>query len=1117
MAIFVLNLFGGFESKLDNQPVAGFESDKVRLLLAYLVIESGRAHRRETLAGLFWPESSERRARQSLNQALYNLRQVIGQASFQHCLVVTPQDVRFLPDDNTRVDVFLFLSLTNDVSAHNHRSAWACRQCIQRLVQAAGLFRGELLAGFSLADAPEFEDWLRAWRVHLNGLVINGLGNLVQSNIKRGYLDQALGYVERLAVLDRFDEVNLRQWLTLLACKGKRAEALQVFRDYERFLADELRAEPEALSLAIYEQIDHQFEAVSASSQHFHNLPTSTTRLVGRHEELEELSWKLIDPDCRLVTILGMGGSGKTRLAIEAGKVLLPAFPYGVYWLDLGVISSVNDVLAILYQTLGMQQTSFWDHRDQPGWVNKLVEDLRDKEMLLILDGAEMVLEGVTNLLDLLRFCSKVKFLITSRARVNLQGEHLLILEGLPVPVEFSPGWEETPAVKLYVEAAQRVRPEFSAVDAQARAVFDICRALRGVPLAINLAAAWTSAMSSDQILKEIQSNLDFLSAGWHDLPPRQQSLRAAFEYSWNLLWVDEQAVLRKLAVFRQPFTSAQASTVAQATPLNLKALLDFSLIMRTDSDRFHLHDLIRQYAQDKLEAIPLETLEVHAHFRSLYEKKLAVWGQDLQRSQQMGVLKEMDCEIENARLAWGWIAGRGDWTELEGVINGLCIYYEKRGQVHSGETACAAGLAEIERLGIDAGSLRLWARLTCWQAYFCILQGRQAQGLSGLESVLRELENNNSPEVDVRGEFALARYFKSCLLLRMDNSATMHYAIQSGEIFEKLGEGWYAARALVRAAEALESMGRYAEQLQVAEKALKLQSPDGDPNMVQYIQYVLGCAYLYCGQVEKGSHVVLDSLEVFQNPDSKREILRISRQKTVSLIWSGKFAEALPLIELTLAIYQELGSPLAGIDHTAVVGVNWGLGKYDAAISYTQNIPAPYINTFTRMFIGSIYLLRGQDELACQEIELAIAEGSKVTDQRTIAWAQAFLSIACYRCSEFKSSGAFLHQAIQESQMDAGIGASACLLAVTYFLLERGEIEQALESYTAAGRFPAFGESAWAGDFLGARLEQMAQSLPGSVVKAARARGSAQDMQAAASTWLGKIDQLIALQDHIL
>ncbi len=368
-----------------------------------------------------------------------------------------------------------------------------------------------------------------------------------------------------------------------------------------------------------------------------------------------------------------------------------------------------------------------------------------------------------------------------------------------------------------------------------------------------------------------------------------------------------------------------------------------------------------------------------------------------------------------------------------------------------------------------------------------------------------------------MRYEFALAWYFKSCLLLRKDNPVTLNYAIQSAEIFEKLGEGWYAARALVRAAEALESMGRYAEQLQVAEKALKLQSPDGDPDLVQYILYVLGCAYLYCGQVEKGSHVVLDSLEVFQNPDSKRDILRISRQKTVSLIWSGKFAEALPLIELTMAIYKELGSPLAGIDHTAVIGVNWGLGKYDAAIAYNQNIPASNIDNFTRMFIGSIYLLQGKNDLACQEFEVVIAEGSKVNDQRTFAWAQAFLSIAWYRCGDFKSARTLLHQAIRECQMDAGIGASACLLAVTYFLLERDEIEQALESFAAAGRFPAFGESAWVGDFLGARLEQMAQSLPGSVVKAARARGSAQDMQAAASAWLGKIDQLIALQDHIL
>jgi DNA-binding SARP family transcriptional activator/predicted ATPase len=1105
-----LTFLGGFDVRLDGHALAGFESDKVRLLLAYLTIESGRPHRRESLAGLFWPESSERRARQSLNQALYNLRQVLGPACFERCFEASPQEVRFHPNGDNRVDVPLSLGLSNEVSAHSHAAAWTCRLCVQRLAQAEALYRGELLAGFSMADSPAFEDWLRAWRERLKGLAVNGLGVLVQSSLKRDELDQAINYVERLSMLDRFDEANLRQWLTILARKGRRADAIQVYLEYERCLADELGTDPEAQTLALYEQINHQFDTIYASRQPPNNLPSTTSRLVGRQEELEELYWKLVDPDYRLVTILGMGGSGKTRLAIEAGRRLLPAFSDGVFWIELGVMSSVHDILAIIAQALDVMQKPFMGSQEHPGIESKLIEHLGQKELLLILDGAEMVLEGVTVLLDMLRQDSRVKILVTSRARLNLLSENLVILEGLPFPAEFSSGWDQSAAVQLFEDAARRIKPDFSVGASQPEAVFDICRILKGMPLAILLAAAWTSALSPEQILSEIRNSLDFLVVGWQDLPSRQQSLRAAFDYSWNLLWIEEKAVLRKLAIFHQPFTSVQAAEVAQAGALNLKALLDFALLQHSERERFRIHDLVRQFAQEKLLENPLEVQEVHERLVSYYLERLSGWGRELKRSQQMAVLAEIDLEIENARLAWDWMSGQGNWAALERALDGLCIYYEKRNQAHSGENACSVGLVEIERQGINVKTLRLWARLTCWHAYFRILQGCQEQGLTSLESVLQELLKEMWSEQDMRRELALAWYFKASLLVRKDNPVALSCSIQSADIFKNLAEGWYAARALVRAGEALESMGRFTEQLQVTERALKLQSPDGDPELVRYILYVLGCSYLFTGQVEKGSRIILDSLDVFHNLDSKQEVIRLTRQKAVSSGWLGKFAEALPLIESILVMYQEMGIPVATIDRTVVIWVNWGLGRFDDVDAYAQKIPASNPDYFTRLFIGSIYLLQGMNGLARQEFALAMAEGSTVTDRRTFAWAQAFTSIACYREGDVDLSRECLYQAIQECQVDNAINASACLLAITYFLLERGEIQQAIETFTAAANFPVFGNSAWTREFLGTRLEQLAQSLPKNVAEAARVRGREQVMQAAALSWLDRIDMLI-------
>ncbi len=233
MATLELNFLGRTDIRLDGQPVTGFESDKARLLLAYLAIESGQPHRRESLAGLFWPESPEKRARQSLSQVLYNLRRLLCQEGDGDCLEVSAKDVCFHQRDGVRVDVSSFLTLIKEIDGHMHPAAWACRSCQENLTKAAGLARGELLAGFSLPEAESFEAWLFDQREYLNGKVLKVLDELVRSHLKRGNLSEALGYAERLVALDRLNEANQRQWLTILALMGSRTKALEQYMAFQ--------------------------------------------------------------------------------------------------------------------------------------------------------------------------------------------------------------------------------------------------------------------------------------------------------------------------------------------------------------------------------------------------------------------------------------------------------------------------------------------------------------------------------------------------------------------------------------------------------------------------------------------------------------------------------------------------------------------------------------------------------------------------------------------------------------------------------------------------------------------------------------------------------------------
>ncbi len=277
-----------------------------------------------------------------------------------------------------------------------------------------------------------------------------------------------------------------------------------------------------------------------------------------------------------------------------------------------------------------------------------------------------------------------------------------------------------------------------------------------------------------------------------------------------------------------------------------------------------------------------------------------------MKTSRQAEALVEMDLEIENIRLSWDWMAGKGEWAGLETALDGLCIYYEKRDQAKSGDGACSTAVNQIEFKGIDGSSLRLWARLAAWQANFWVRQGRSTQGLERLEAVLQEIENQNWSGLEVQYEQALAWLFKAFTLVRHDNPTTLECVLKAAGIFESSGETWFAARGLTLAAQALESMGRFSEQMQLCEKALGLQAKDGDPELVHRLRYVLGCAYLFLGQVDVGCKMILDSVDDSPHPAALTGMILLGNDKMTGLIWAGRYEEALIQVQLRQSMQEE-------------------------------------------------------------------------------------------------------------------------------------------------------------------------------------------------------------------
>ena len=415
------------------------------------------------------------------------------------------------------------------------------------------------------------------------------------------------------------------------------------------------------------------------SPSHQFNLPVALTSLIGREHELRAIIQQTEDPGCRLLTLTGPGGVGKTRIALEVAHHLRETFEYGACFVSLVGTSSSEYIIPAIADALGFVFSGSAELKVQ------LFNYLKGKQILLVLDNLEHLLNGIELLDDLLENAPHVKVLTTSREQLNLRAEWVFEVQGLPVPTKLqSMHPESNSAAALFLQRAKQVNANFSLVPEETDAVARICQLVDGLPLGIELAASWVRMMSVKDIALEIERSVDFLTANVRDIPQRHRSMRAVFDYSWNLLPREEQSVMMQLSVFRGGFTRHAAEHVANATLLNLSALTQKSLL-RHDAGRYDFHELIRQYAAVKLRENSEDYARANDHHASYYASWLRLQESRLEGPQLQEALNEISQEIDNLRSAWEWMLTHSQISNLRDSLTSLFVLHDIRNWIRQG------------------------------------------------------------------------------------------------------------------------------------------------------------------------------------------------------------------------------------------------------------------------------------------------------------------------------------------------------------------------------------------------------------------------------------------------
>jgi predicted ATPase/transcriptional regulator with XRE-family HTH domain len=847
-------------------------------------------------------------------------------------------------------------------------------------------------------------------------------------------------------------------------------------------------------------------QAAVRHAQTQRSLPRPATPLVGRTAEIEQLCAWVIDPTRQLITILGQGGMGKTRLALAVAQREESAqrFADGVAFADLAPLQTADQLPTAVAHAVGLPlSTSADSHRSS---AQQVLAYLRDRHLLLILDNAEHLLAGAHFFSVLAQAAPGLVMLATSRAPLRVPGEQLYPLDGLDIDeASYGSSPEPASATALFLQAARRIQPAYDRAGRERGQIGAICRLVEGMPLAIELAAAWVAVLSAEEILAAIRGSLDFLASDSHLVSPRHRSMAAVFDATWQRLDAKTQKIFAQCSVFRGGFTRDALVHVTAADLPALRVLTASSLVSHNqERRRYAIHELLRQYGAMRLaEASALEETTRAAH-AAFYLDLLARQQDQLRRRGAQADLLPLDAEVDNLRSAWYWAAGHAEVSRLAATLDGLGFYFHWRAMAEEGAAAFEAACSALSTCGRSADLLRAEA----WQARFLLVLGQTEAAVALLKDDAWREEDPQPDSAEARSAQALALMQRGAAAAARDSAAAQAHYARALTIFRELDEPWFAAEVQLGLGHTCLTQGDFTAQRAYVEDALNTYRTLGHVRGTAYALSMLADIDSYRNRPISGLNLGLESLAAFRSLDDPVGTATVLSRLGYTYMNLGDVVNARQVIAESAAIFHEIGARRDEvIAHVFRCAAELMAGDYEDALACARRAVAlatelddQFVLGVALGFHGWALMHVGALAEALETLRQAVAITELTGATMDGARANAILALAQCENDQLPQARAHSRSALKLcTQVGDPWSLATALTSALVLLAESDDPAQAWELYGMLRQDALCSASRWFADAVDGPLAAARAHLSDEQVDAALHQGSKLDPQSIA------------------